>query len=485
MTYHVYQEWLSSNYAWKLQVSTMFFVIIKGSNSSQSQLPAGVTLLGVILSSDKTHVMTIGNCKAHSLLISLTNISSDICNKAQNNASMLLALLSIPKFTHSNKHLQGMLTDRLLHCSISIVIDPLKKTAQYGQMMSNPVGNSKYCFTLLAAHIADVPKAHVLSYVCNNTSHVTTATKKTIWGPFSTSNVHCPGNTIWAEDNHHKDLTIRPHRVLQSLQSVPRWCKQAMLGRLALHQTCHFILSQVTPPLVEIHQWPWPQVDYQPHWCQWAWLSILITPTSQGLLTLSKWCHHSHILFQMRPLECSVLPHYCWSHAPQMPPGFMCTHQFPLLCSGPHFQDSDITRVEHALQEFHENSSSIIKVQACSGKHVIEHWEIPKLELMQSVRTSIWLQGTPMQWTAEVMEWAHVHLMKEPAHSGNNHDLHSQICHYLECIKKYFLFNQATSLSQADHSGSGSDDDDNCNCNNNDSSDNNTTNLDPYQHGVT
>ena len=103
VTHRVYQERLSGNYAWELQVSTTFFVIIKGSNSSQSQLPVGVTLLGVILSSDKTHVMMIGNHKAHPLLISLANITSNTCNKAWNKAFMLLALLPIPKFTHPNK----------------------------------------------------------------------------------------------------------------------------------------------------------------------------------------------------------------------------------------------------------------------------------------------------------------------------------------------------------------------------------------------
>ena len=50
--------------------------------------------------------------------------------------------------------------------------------------MSNPVGNSKYCFTLLAAHIADVPKAHVLSCVHSNTSPVTMVTKKQFGDPF-------------------------------------------------------------------------------------------------------------------------------------------------------------------------------------------------------------------------------------------------------------------------------------------------------------
>ncbi|KAG2137454.1 uncharacterized protein EDB93DRAFT_1091181, partial [Suillus bovinus] len=57
--YRVYSEWMTGNDAWKMQ----------------SNLPSGVTLLGTILSSDKTNIsMMTGNRVAHPLLISLANI---------------------------------------------------------------------------------------------------------------------------------------------------------------------------------------------------------------------------------------------------------------------------------------------------------------------------------------------------------------------------------------------------------------------------
>ncbi|KAN0097876.1 hypothetical protein V8E55_002322 [Tylopilus felleus] len=150
----------------------------------QSQLSNGTTLLGVILSSDKTHITMIGNRQAHPLLIFLANISSSIHNKALNNVFLLLALMPIPKFTHLKKCLCKVLTDWLLHHVINIIIDPLKRAAQYGQMMSDPIGNSKYCFTFLVAYIADVPEACVLACICNNTSYITTAMKKQFGDPF-------------------------------------------------------------------------------------------------------------------------------------------------------------------------------------------------------------------------------------------------------------------------------------------------------------
>ncbi|KAF9237932.1 hypothetical protein BU15DRAFT_48113, partial [Melanogaster broomeanus] len=90
-------------------------------------LPDGMTLLGVILSSNKTHITQVRNCQAHPLLISLANIAADVRSKGSTRSYVLLALLPIPKFIHTNKRLCGVL------------------------MMSDPLRNLEYCFTMLIA----------------------------------------------------------------------------------------------------------------------------------------------------------------------------------------------------------------------------------------------------------------------------------------------------------------------------------------------
>ena len=119
------------------------------------------------------------------------------------------------------------------------------------------------------------------------------------------------------------------------------------------------------------------------------------------------------------------------------------------------------------MKEFHNNKFSLTHSGACVGKgHVIERWEIPKLELLQSVATSIPLQGALIQWIAEVTKCAHIHLMKKPAHSGNNQNSYSQMCCYLNHTEKCYLFDHATSMCQAQHN------------NNNNNNNNNKTNPD-------
>ncbi|KAN0097890.1 hypothetical protein V8E55_002336 [Tylopilus felleus] len=174
--------------------------------------------------------------------------------------------------------------------------------------MSDPIRNSKYCFTFLAAYIADVPEARVLACIHNNISYVTTATKKNNLSP-----IH------------------------------------------------HYLIGVIAGAI---------------------------------------------------PCQC-------------------------LTALSPHFREDDIARLEYTLKEFHNNKFSLTHSGACVGKgHVVERWEIPKLELLQSVATSIPLQGAPIQWIAEVTKCAHIHLMKKPAHSGNNQDSYSQMCCYLNHAEK-------------------------------------------------
>jgi len=78
----VYNEWLTRDHAGNSRSIYDVKYIVHTLTSSQSQLPKGATLLGVILSSDKTNISVMSsNCMAHPLLLSLINIDTDIRSK--------------------------------------------------------------------------------------------------------------------------------------------------------------------------------------------------------------------------------------------------------------------------------------------------------------------------------------------------------------------------------------------------------------------
>ncbi|KAG1831490.1 hypothetical protein EV424DRAFT_1314258, partial [Suillus variegatus] len=70
----VYTEWMTCKHAWNMQVYIMSLLKLL-----PHLLPCGVTLLGIILFSDKTCITILtGNHIAYLLLISLANIYMNI-----------------------------------------------------------------------------------------------------------------------------------------------------------------------------------------------------------------------------------------------------------------------------------------------------------------------------------------------------------------------------------------------------------------------
>ncbi|KAG2111131.1 hypothetical protein DEU56DRAFT_874448 [Suillus clintonianus] len=100
-TSRIYNEWLTGDAAW----------------SMQSQLPDGATLLGIILSSDKTK---------HHQHDCLANIKMATRNKASSHAFLLTALLPIAEFLHPVKR------NAEFHQCLDIVLEPLKQAARIG-----------------------------------------------------------------------------------------------------------------------------------------------------------------------------------------------------------------------------------------------------------------------------------------------------------------------------------------------------------------
>ena len=124
-----------------------------------------------------------GGCQAHPLLLSLAGLDMCFWMKASNHAFLLIALLPIPKFIHKNQKTCGVLGDCLKHKCLDFIVEPLKIAAQISIMMSDPVGNLKYCFTPLAAYIVDMPESMMLAGVVGKTLSVTMAYYKQFGDP--------------------------------------------------------------------------------------------------------------------------------------------------------------------------------------------------------------------------------------------------------------------------------------------------------------
>ncbi|KAG1823483.1 uncharacterized protein BJ212DRAFT_1296105 [Suillus subaureus] len=138
----------------------------------QSVLPDGATLLGIMLSSDKTTISALtGDRVVHPLIISLVKISMNTCTKISSDSFLLTALLLVPKFIHKKKCMWGVLEDRLIHQCLDIILELLKRATCVGVMMLDPMGNSQHCYTGLKFRLNGVAKPFWCNWILAKPSH--------------------------------------------------------------------------------------------------------------------------------------------------------------------------------------------------------------------------------------------------------------------------------------------------------------------------
>ncbi|KAJ4463779.1 hypothetical protein C8R41DRAFT_927247 [Lentinula lateritia] len=385
----VYDSWLSGDKAWKMQ----------------SQYPEGATLLGIVLSSDKTTVSVITrNRVAHPLLISLANIGSDLLSKALLHLFSLLALLPVPKYVEQKTSIRGVLENQLYHKCMDIVLEPLKVTAHIGCMMSDPVGQLRVCYTPLARAIVDTPEASLIA--CTDAI-----------------------DSIQARNIFPQDLPAYQRAAITAHTNgvvYPFW------RDWALAEPCEFLTPE---PLHHWHKMFW---DHNAKWAIQAVRASHINfrfsihqPTvgyrhfQEGISSLRQVTGRTH-----RDIQRYLIPIISGAISAKFVTALRALLDFRYSGQAQRFSQTSSLRVQTALKEFHESKSVILELKARvnpKGK-LIDHWEIPKLEFMQSVEPSIRASGPIMQWTADITEHAHITLVKDPARSGNNHDFEIQIC---------------------------------------------------------
>ncbi|KAI5982093.1 hypothetical protein EDD15DRAFT_2403257 [Pisolithus albus] len=444
----IYEEWMSGNHAWSLQI------------------PNGATLLGVILSSDKTNISVMtGNRMAHPLLLSLANIDADIRSKGSLHGHVLLALLPVVSFIHGKTRVRSLLSDRLVHESLDFVLKPpLKVAAAVGVMMSDPVGNLRYCFTPLIAYIADTPEQSLLACISPKASPVSTAVYKEFGDPFP----HPPrtaGRTL--DDIERVCIEADPNDFEEFLKAAKRYSLSGVHKPFwrdwPLSDPSKFLTPEV---LHHFHRIFW---DHDLQWCSIVLgpaeidyrFSLIQTPVGyrsfgEGVSKLKQVTGRDHHAVQRYIV--GVI-------AGAVPPKFLLSINallsFRYLAQMPRFDHDALARVEMALKTFHDNKAAIISSGRRQGSNgPLQHWEIPKLELLQHVVSSIHNSGAVMQWTADVTEHAHVTEIKQPARTGNNQDYYAQIARHLDRSEKCFRFNLATRLASAEQGESGEDDED-------------------------
>lgn len=408
-----------------------------------------------------------GDRTAYPLLISLANIRMATRMKASHHAFVLLALLPVAKFIHPHKQVQGMLHNRLTHQSLDIILEPLKKAASIGIMMSDPLGQLRYCYTPLAAYIVDTPEAQLLAGVGGKTSPLTMASHKQ-FGDSCQYNARTSSITL--------DLIRRVNAIANPWGDLVVYLRVASIVRLnGVHEPFwrDWIFADPSKFLTPepLHHWHKQFWDHDAKWCIRAAGDAELDFRFSVLQPRTGFRHFKEGISKVKQVtgreHRDIQRYIVGLIADATPRRFIIAIRslmdFRYLAQSPIIDETILHDISSALQDFHEHKQAILDAGARVGQKnkPINHFYIPKLELLQSVVSNIRFNGVAIQWSADATEHAHITEVKDPARSGNNQDYDSQICRYLDRSDKCRRFDLATSIREARvHFGRKPDDDD-------------------------
>ncbi|KAJ7041489.1 hypothetical protein C8F04DRAFT_1208338 [Mycena alexandri] len=388
----VYTEWLSGDVAWKMQ----------------EQLPPGATLLGTVLSSDKTQLTAMtGNRSAYPVLISLADIDMDFRSKATHHAFLLLILLPIAKFLEKNPEIRGVLASRLFHAILDFVLVPLKETARIGHMMTDPLGWQR------AKTLAQLKKLEDAIDPWDLPGYIKAAKAEGLNG------VHRPFWRDWAMSEPSDFLTpeILHHWLKMFYDHLCKWCLEAV-GAAELD----FRFSVLRPHTGMRH-------------------------FHEGISRAKQTTGREH-----RDIQRYIVP--VIAEAAGITKPFLTTIaslvDFFYHGQSPTIDEDILDKMDASLGRFHDHKQAILDAGARKGKKdTINNWHIPKLEFLQSVVPAIRANGVPLQWSADITEHAHITLVKDPASHSNNQKYEAQICRHLDRRDKCRQFDLATAIEAA------------------------------------
>ncbi|KAI5996688.1 hypothetical protein EDD15DRAFT_2387099 [Pisolithus albus] len=362
--HRIYTEWMSGEDAW----------------SMQSQIPRGATLLGTILSSDKTTISVLtGDRVAHLLLISLANIKMATRLKSSSHSFLLAALLPIPKFIHKNKRMKGVLEARLIHHCLDIMLEPLKQAARLG----HEPRTSSTTLAQLAVVASKVDPSDIEVYFREAQKFCLNGVDKPFWRDIPLS---CPSKFLTPELLHHLHKEFGDHDA--------KWCINA-LGSAKID----FRFSVLQPVTGFRH-------------------------FKEGISTLKQVTGRT-----LRDIQRFIIGVIAGCAPREVVTVVWALMDFRYHIQAYRITDGDIESIGSVLREFHLHKHSILDAGLRHGKgnKPIDNWHIPKLELMQSVAPSIPRVGVSIQWSADLTEHAHIEQIKDPARGSNNNNYDPQI----------------------------------------------------------
>lgn len=416
----------------------------------QDALPEGATRVGIILASDATLLTTgTGDLSAHPLLMTIDNIDSGVRRKSSCHAWVCIALLPKAKVTRSHYLTSRAVKDQIFHWCIRDVLEPLRKIAEHGKFMPDPLGQMRKCYTVLSMYTVDYPEATTLAGVIDFTSPVTVA------GYHDLGNIK-PCDRRWFADTRANIDAIRSeHDPATSLESFAKACfKERYTGVVEYlwdgwkHCEPSFALGfDILHSGLKFwhrHIFGWIQAAVMEREINFRFKALHprrgFRYFRKGVTNIAKTGGRDH-----RDMMAFMLCALDGAAPPQLMSLVRCNLDYFYLAQKNEVSVTDILTIHSLLRKFHKEKdhAHVHKWRTTAG------WSIPKLELQHQITVSIRALGALQGFSTDISEHELIQQIKIPFEQTNHKDYDDQMVTILIRGEQLRHFDLATALASS------------------------------------
>ncbi|KAH8979571.1 hypothetical protein EDB86DRAFT_2814449, partial [Lactarius hatsudake] len=154
-TCRIYDEMYMGDWWWSVQTTL------------EAHCP-GVTIIPVIISSDKTQLTVFHRKTAYPVYMTIGNIPKDIRRKPSRSAQMLLGYIPTSKLEGiTNKAAHWHALTNMFHSCMEMILDPIRLPGEIGLAMMSRDGTWQRCHPVFATFVGDYPKQTLVTCTFN------------------------------------------------------------------------------------------------------------------------------------------------------------------------------------------------------------------------------------------------------------------------------------------------------------------------------
>lgn len=411
----------------------------------QNQVGKGETLGLVMLASDKTHLNNCyGSKQCHAVYLSCGNIKSTLRTKSKARCWMMIAEIPVVQF--DQKHSQKILSQRLYHQCMDIVLESLKACSRVPVKMTDATGVVRLVRTILWAHLADYPEQQLIACVLGSASPITLANYKT----FELAKCRAPRTgavtmqriSALLKTKGLRTTNFRRYATLAKAKQLngvfePFWRDwefadpSDFLVPNALHQWHRFFFD---------HMMSWVRILMRDEEVD-ARYARLQRHVGYRHFTHGFTSHGQHTGREHRDLQRYFIAVIAGHETMTTPivTALRSLLEFLYVAQLPIQSQKSLAFMEKSLSAFHQHKKAISATGVRNGKYKQGKFNIKKLELMLSTASSIRRVGSSLQYSTDQSENLHISMAKIPYRATNHKDHENQMCRFRDRREKIEL----------------------------------------------